>query len=78
MKDSEDEASGDSEPEMFDNVMEKSSLGPQIIEQSASDVSEKEDSPVKPPPKRKLGPKPTKRKIESSESEISPSKKKVY
>jgi hypothetical protein len=62
---------------MFDNVMEKSS-GPQIIDpSSASEASDKEDSPVKPATKRKLGPKPTKRKIESSGSETTPGKKKV-
>lgn len=70
--------SNDSEPEMFDNVME-TSVRPQIID-SDSDASE---TPIKkpPPPKRKLGPKPaatnTKRKIMSSDSEASPVKKKV-
>lgn len=71
--------SNDSEPEMFENVME-TSVRPQIID-SDSDASE-DPTPIKkpPPPKRKLGPKPaasTKRKIVSSDSESSPVKKKV-
>lgn len=83
MKDSdESDAGGDSEPEMFDNVLETSS-GPQVINESAmSQSDEEETTPVKPPPKRKLGPKPaegggSKRKIDTSESESSPIKKKV-
>lgn len=78
----EEESDNDSEPEMFDNVLEKSD-GPKVID--AADLTqsdEEEDTPIKaPPPKRKLGPKPgpatTKRKIESSDSEASPVKRKV-
>lgn len=82
MKDTSDEGSGnDSEPEMFDNVLEKTGDGPQLIDQSdLTQSDEEEETPVKPPPKKKLGPKPaaggSKRKIES-DSESSPVKKKV-
>lgn len=76
---SEEESENDSEPEMFENVLEKSS-GPQVIDQSSQ--SDEEETPVKPPPKKKLGPKPAggggaKRRIETSDSEASPVKKKV-
>lgn len=72
-EDSDAKSSRDSEPEMFDDV------------QKISDGSEisptEEDTPIKKPvpQKRKLGPKPTttKRKIESSESDATPVKKKV-
>lgn len=77
LKSSDEESENDSEPEMFENVLEKSH-GPEVIDQSQSD--EEEDTPVKPPPKKKLGPKPAgaaKRKIETSDSEASPVKKKV-
>lgn len=81
MKDTSDEESGnDSEPEMFENVLEKSTDGPQLIDQSELTQSDEEETPVKPPPKKKLGPKPggvAKRKIETSDSESSPIKKKV-
>lgn len=64
---------------MFDNVLE-TSVRPQIIDSDSGDQSA-EPTPIKkpPPPKRKLGPKPatSKRKIESSDSEASPVKKKV-
>lgn len=78
LKSSDEESENDSEPEMFDNVLEKSH-GPEVIDQSQSD---EEETPVKPPPKKKLGPKPggggnAKRKIETSDSEASPVKKKV-
>lgn len=87
LKDTSDEEGSDgndSEPEMFENVLETTG-GPQLIDQSdhsQSDIEEVEDTPVKPPPKKKLGPKPaggatTKRKIETSDSESSPIKKKV-
>jgi hypothetical protein len=80
LKDTSDEESGnDSVPEMFDNVLEQSG-GPQLIDQSDLTQSDEEETPVKPPPKKKLGPKPggaAKRKIETSESEASPVKKKV-
>lgn len=86
MKDSDEESeANDSEPEMFDNVLEKSS-NPQLIDQSDltqsddEEIEEKEETPIKPPPKKKLGPKPaatSKRKIETSDSESSPIKKKV-
>lgn len=79
MKDSDEESKNDSEPEMFDNVMEKSS-GPQLIDADELSQSDHEETPIKAPPKRKLGPKPAgsaKRKIESSGSEASPLKKKV-
>lgn len=66
----------ESEPEMFDNVME-TSVRPEIIDSDSSP----DPTPIKkpPPPKRKLGPQPTnaKRKIVSSDSETSPAKKKV-
>jgi hypothetical protein len=82
LKDTDESDENDSEPEMFDNVLETSG-GPQIINTTAMSQSsdEEEETPVKPPPKRKLGPKPAgggaKRKIETSESEASPVKKKV-
>lgn len=83
LKDSEDEKeSDDSEPEMFENVLEKSVGTQQVIDGSDFEEEksmEEDETPIKKPPaKRKLGPKPsTKRKIESSESEASPLKKKV-
>lgn len=73
----EDKSSGsDSEPEMFDNVLE-TSVRPQMIIDSESEA---DPTPIKkpPPPKRKLGPGPAKRKIISdSDSSSSPVKKKV-
>lgn len=69
----------DSEPEMFDNVMETSSR-PQVIDSDSNKSEDEEPTPIKkPPPKRKLGPQPatSKRKIVSSDSESSPVKKKV-
>lgn len=77
MNEGDSAKSSDSEPEMFDNVME-TSAGPQIIDDS--DTAD-EPTPVKKPPpaKRKLGPKPaaaSKRKIDS-DSETSPVKRKV-
>jgi hypothetical protein len=84
LKDSDESGSEkeESEPEMFDNVLEASS-GPEIINTTAMSQSEEEEeeTSAKPPPKRKLGPKPVaggaKRKIETSDSESSPIKKKV-
>lgn len=69
---------------MFDNILEKS-MNPEVVDISDLEKSEQgeeeeeEETPVKKPApaKRKLGPKPAKRKIESSESEVSPVKKKV-
>jgi len=80
LKDSDEEKSNDSEPEMFDNVLEKSIPAQGIIDGSdfEQEKSEEETPIKKPPAKRKLGPKPApKRKIESSGSEASPVKKKV-
>lgn len=87
MKSSGEESNNDdSEPEMFDNVLEKTGDGPKMIDANELTQSEEEEeTPIKKPapPKRKLGPKPaaaagaSKRKIESSESESSPVKKKV-
>lgn len=78
LEDDEDgKKSSDSEPEMFDNVMETSSR-PQVIDSESDSATD--STPIKkPPPKRQLGPKPvtTKRKIVSSDSENSPVKKKV-
>lgn len=79
MNDEGSDKSNDSEPEMFDNVMETNNSGPQVIDDSESNLSE-DDTPIKKPaPKRKLGPKPAanKRKIVSSDSESSPVKTKV-
>lgn len=84
LNDGESKSSGsDSEPEMFDNVLETSSA-PQMIVDSDSEAaapSSGEPTPIKKPApaKRKLGPKPaaSKRKIVSSDSESSPIKKKV-
>jgi hypothetical protein len=81
LKDSDEEKSNDSEPEMFDNVLEKSIPAQGVID--GSDFEEEKsdgEAPIKKPApaKRKLGPKPApKRKIESSGSEASPVKKKV-
>jgi hypothetical protein len=75
LKESEEEGSNDSEPEMFENVLEKS-VQQEVIDGSDFEGTE-EDTPAKPPPKKKLGPKPEKRKMVSSESESSPLKKKV-
>ena len=67
---------------MFDNILEKTG-GPELIDAAELTQSDEEDSsPIKaPPPKRKLGPKPApaakRTKIESSDSEASPVKKKV-
>lgn len=63
---------------MFENVLE-TSVRPQIIDSDSGDQSAEPTPIKKPPPKRKLGPKPaaSKRKIESSDSEDSPVKKKV-
>jgi hypothetical protein len=63
---------------MFDNVMETTG-GPEVIDGSDFNPTEEEDTPIKPPAKRQLGPGPkaAKRKIESSESEATPQKKKV-
>ena len=76
------ESDNDSEPEMFDNVLEKTS-GPEIIDAADLTQSDEEDVPIKaPPPKRKLGPKPAepaakRTKFESSDSDASPLKKRV-
>lgn len=78
LNDEDSAKSSDSEPEMFDNVLE-TSVRPEKIDID-SDSIDSEPTPVKkPPPKRKLGPKPAappKRKIDS-DSETSPVKKKV-
>jgi hypothetical protein len=77
LNDEDSAKSSDSEPEMFDNVMETSAR-PMVIDDS--DNSD-EPTPIKKPApaKRKLGPKPpaSKRKIVSSDSEATPVKKKV-
>lgn len=66
---------------MFDNILEKTG-GPELIDAAELTQSDEEDTPIKaPPPKRKLGPKPApaakRSKLESSDSEASPVKKKV-
>lgn len=77
LNDEESAKSSDSEPEMFDNVLETSAR-PQLIDND-SDTAEEPTPVKKPPAKRKLGPKPAaapKRKIDS-DSDGSPVKKKV-
>ncbi|XP_070497266.1 DNA topoisomerase 2 isoform X1 [Chironomus tepperi] len=80
LKETDEEKSDDSEPEMFDNVLEKSIPTQAAVIDNSDFEPEKsdEETPIKKPPaKRKLGPKPApKRKIESSGSEASPVKKK--
>lgn len=65
----------DSEPEMFDNVKDTSVPAQMIIDSD----SEADPTPIKKPApaKRKLGPQPSKRKIISDDSDVSPVKKKV-
>lgn len=76
------ESGNDSEPEMFDNVLEKTG-GPGMIDAADLTQSDEDEEPIKaPPPKRKLGPKPAepaakRTKIESSDSDASPIKKRV-
>lgn len=62
---------------MHENNIDSSNNVPQQVDDSESEKSEDEAPIKKPPTKRKPGPASSKRKIQSSESEASPVKKKV-